>query len=758
MKANATVPVQRNTVRNKTNTKPRTTGKNHAKKNTDSPFAQTTAYLPEQQIALDSIVPNDFNPRRNFSEQSLRELADNMTRIGLIHAVTLRPRSDGQEGYSLICGERRFRAARLAGWDTIRAKICPMSDAEAEDFAIAENLQREDITPFEQGQAFKHLIDTRRYDVGTLALHFGRTRDFVLSRIRLLDLIPEVIELLNSEEINISQALELCRYEKEIQREVYDGYFKIGLSCHWRHLRAKELRNRLADMYLSQLNSYRFDKTECTSCASNKANQVLFADCGDCNVCQNRACMKRKNTEYLVTEAKRLLSEYPGIRIGYFEDCSQGEVLQALRNESYPVHALGYAGYYEAHPEKPEEPCREDFIEEVDYTESMNTFRSALEEYEQECADIQRRIEAGELIRYAVIGDRSIEFCYDEPIPVKGEQNESHSVQQTCPDNSAVFSENTFTTVPDIVSFAGESIDPETGEILSSQGEEMSAETIDRAKTQEEIEREEKINVLKERHDNNYQLYLDHMATDLKIALRKTDYREGALTEEEQRIFWFLLLRTLDRRLYPQFGLNEHDWPMSEERQVRICRELTLEQQVLLLREFMRGELMENCSVPELIGRLSGDFVEIHQPDAYREIRSRHKDVYDRRLSGIFQRLKTLGCKDTELPVNEVELETLHTFASGTLQSHMVSETVPFDPNDMPQEPPCEIPQTEEPEVEDVPGDDICPEPAIPVKEPYLPKPDDSSEETSLDIEEYPELEELDQRTEDNSASEIQVA
>ena len=284
-----------------------------------------------------------------------------MTRVGLIHAVTLRPRSDGQEGYSLVCGERRFRAARLAGWETIRAKICPMSDAEAEDFAIAENLQREDITPFEQGQAFKRLIDTRRYDVGTLALHFGRTRDFVLSRIRLLDLIPEVIELLNSEEINISQALELCRYEKEIQREVYDGYFKMGLDCHWRHLRAKELRSRLAGMYLSQLNSYRFDKTECMSCASNRANQVLFADCGDCNVCQNRACMKRKNTEYLIAEAKRLLSECPGIRIGYFEDCSQGEVLQALRDESRPVRALGYAGYYEAHPEKPEEPRRGGF-------------------------------------------------------------------------------------------------------------------------------------------------------------------------------------------------------------------------------------------------------------------------------------------------------------------------------------------------------------------------------------------------------------
>ena len=400
----------------------------------------------------------------------------------------------------------------------------------------------------------------------------------------------------------------------------------------------------------------------------------------------------------------------------------------------------------------------EDFTEEADYTESINTFRSASEEYEQECADIQRRVEAGELIRYAVIGDRGIEFSYDEPIPVTEEQNESNSARQTRPDDSAVFSGNTFTTVPDIVSFAGKSVDPETDEILSSQGKEMSAETIDRAKTQEEIEREEKINVLKERHDNNYQLYLDHMAADMKIALRKTDYREGALTEEEQRIFWFLLLRTLDRRLYPQFGLNEHDWPMSEKRQVRICRELTTEQQVLLLREFIRDKLMEHCSVPGLISRLSGDFVDIHQPDAYREIRSRHKDVYDRRLSGIFQRLKTLGCTDTELPVNETELEIRHTLASETLQLHGTPEDVPFDPNELPQEPPYEIPQTEEPEGEDMPGDDIRPEPAIPVKEPYLPKPADSPEETVSGIEEYPASEELDQRAGDNVVSETRAA
>ena len=97
-------------------------------------------------------------------------------------------------------------------------------------------------------------------------------------------------------------------------------------------------------------------------------------------------------------------------------------------------------------------------------------------------------------------------------------------------------------------------------------------------------------------------------------------------------------------------------------------------------------------------------------------------------------------------------------FAFGALQSHGTPDAVPIDPNELPQEPPCEIPQTEEPEGEDIPGDDIRPEPAIPVREPYLPKPDDSSEETVPGIEEYPASEELDQRAGDNAVSEIQTA
>lgn len=112
MKANATVSVRRNAVQNK---KARTTGKVRTKKHTGSPLSQASADLPEQQIALDSIVPNDFNPRRNFSEQSLRELADNMTRVGLIHAVTLRPRSDGQEGYSLVWRRKAFSRGPAGG-------------------------------------------------------------------------------------------------------------------------------------------------------------------------------------------------------------------------------------------------------------------------------------------------------------------------------------------------------------------------------------------------------------------------------------------------------------------------------------------------------------------------------------------------------------------------------------------------------------------------------------------------------------------
>lgn len=102
--------------------KARTTGKVRTKKHTGSPLSQASADLPEQQIALDSIVPNDFNPRRNFSEQSLRELADNMTRVGLIHAVTLRPRATAGRLLARMAAKGVFAPPGWRDGETIRLR------------------------------------------------------------------------------------------------------------------------------------------------------------------------------------------------------------------------------------------------------------------------------------------------------------------------------------------------------------------------------------------------------------------------------------------------------------------------------------------------------------------------------------------------------------------------------------------------------------------------------------------------------------
>ena len=606
MKANATVSVRRNAVQNK---KARTTGKARTKKHTGSPLPQASADLPEQQIALDSIVPNDFNPRRNFSEQSLRELADNMTRIGLIHAVTLRPRSDGQEGYSLVCGERRFRAARLAGWETIRAKICPMSDAEAEDFAIAENLQREDITPFEQGQAFKRLIDTRRYDVGTLALHFGRTRDFVLSRIRLLDLIPEVIELLNSEEINISQALELCRYEKEIQREVYDGYFKMGLDCHWRHLRAKELRSRLAGMYLSQLDSYRFDKTECMSCASNRANQVLFADCdGTCAGCQNRSCMVRKNEEYLLHRAVTLLQDDPRTVLAT-DGTMPSAVSEALETNGYHVEMLAYSsGDYGEAPDAPEEPDPAAYEDEEAFAAARAAYESDLAAFTELTRELEYRISEGRVRKYAVIGALDVDIRYAE-------------------------------------------VEEEQKEVVLDDGRKVVVAVLP----------ESPIESLQQQDLRNRQTCYEHITSDMKDLFYETRITNKPLQKEEIQMFYYAVMKHLGDERLRQCGIKSREkWCVTPEERFAAAGRLTEKQHAALLRTFLLSFFRQNapdynCTDEVLDTKLMCRFADLNFEEQSRAVQQKYLSIFEKRHDRLQERIDGIRAQEEERLMAEME-------------------------------------------------------------------------------------------------------
>lgn len=163
----------------------------------------TTDAHEVQQVAVDLILPNPYQPRRLFAAEELAELAASIRQHGLIQPVTVRPRSGR---YELVVGERRVRAARLAGLTEIPALVKEWSDQEAMEIALIENLQREDLNPMEEAAAFAQLQRHLGVTQEDLAQRVGKSRPYVANALRLLMLSPAVAELVSRGTISAGHA------------------------------------------------------------------------------------------------------------------------------------------------------------------------------------------------------------------------------------------------------------------------------------------------------------------------------------------------------------------------------------------------------------------------------------------------------------------------------------------------------------------------------------------------------------------------
>ena len=150
---------------------------------------QSAAERNITMVALADIQPSGFNPRKHFDETSLYELADSIKQQGVLQPITVRP-VDGTDRYGIVFGERRYRASVIAGRDEIPAIVTELSDEEAEEMAITENLQRKDVTPVEEAAAYQRLIESGRHTVQTLAQLFGKNENYIRTRLKFTALIP----------------------------------------------------------------------------------------------------------------------------------------------------------------------------------------------------------------------------------------------------------------------------------------------------------------------------------------------------------------------------------------------------------------------------------------------------------------------------------------------------------------------------------------------------------------------------------------
>lgn len=149
-----------------------------------------------RELALEAIVPNPRQPRRDFDEEALQALAGSLGEQGVLQPVLVRPIS--AESYELVAGERRWRAAKLAGLRTIPAIVSPREDAASLEAALIENMAREDLNPIEEARACAALVEELGLTRQEIGRRVGRSRVAVSNLVRLLDLPDEAIELLQS--------------------------------------------------------------------------------------------------------------------------------------------------------------------------------------------------------------------------------------------------------------------------------------------------------------------------------------------------------------------------------------------------------------------------------------------------------------------------------------------------------------------------------------------------------------------------------
>ena len=154
-------------------------------------------------LALTDIRPNPYQPRKTFDQAGLNDLADSIRQNGVFQPIIVRK---SVNGYEIITGERRFRASKLAGRDTIPAIVREFDDPQMMEIAVIENLQREDLTPLDEAQAYDTLIKRLKLTQAEVSKRLGKSRPYIANYLRLLTLPEAVKQLLNTGKLSMGQA------------------------------------------------------------------------------------------------------------------------------------------------------------------------------------------------------------------------------------------------------------------------------------------------------------------------------------------------------------------------------------------------------------------------------------------------------------------------------------------------------------------------------------------------------------------------
>lgn len=372
------------------------------------------------EIPLEKICESQTNPRSHFDEAAMSELAANIEQHGVLQPIMVRPRANGAgETYELVVGSRRFRAAKLARRETIPATVRELSDAEAAELQLVENLLRQDVHELDEAQGYATLqqMNSASYTVETIALKVSRSPAYVSGRLQLLKLADEVKEAFRAGKLTVAHAFEIARLQPSDQQKALAECFPAHASAAAASVR--ELRAWIEREVHLDLSSAPFDPQDaalvpsagsCAKCPKRTGNNpFLFPESSlKKSTCTDRKCFRAK-VEALVEirasalekqgEAVLRVSEAPAwqpnrpahvLHEGQFHQAAganecpttkpavqidgrnAGLVFYICRNDRCPVHAA--ATRYQPSPEERERRAREKLAERIEKQARLRVF------------------------------------------------------------------------------------------------------------------------------------------------------------------------------------------------------------------------------------------------------------------------------------------------------------------------------------------------------------------------------------------------
>jgi ParB family chromosome partitioning protein len=309
-----------------------------------------------RNLPLNVLIESTTNPRRIFEDEALKELAESIRVQGVLSPLLVRPVTE--QSFEIVAGARRYRAAQMAEAATVPVRIVNLTDAEAMEAALIENLQRRDVHPLEEAQGFHALLNLEepKYSVEQIAAKVGKLPTYVATRARLTQLAPPAVEAFYAEEIGVGHALLLAKLQPTQQEQALANCFReewagAGAKAKRILLPVRHLQHWIEHNVLLLLKQAPFNKRDaqlvpaagsCVDCPKRTGhNKLLFADVRE-DACTDPACFSAK-LEAHVQKQIAAKPELVQISTAYSQQPEGSKVVTRNR-------------YVEIRPDKPDTP------------------------------------------------------------------------------------------------------------------------------------------------------------------------------------------------------------------------------------------------------------------------------------------------------------------------------------------------------------------------------------------------------------------